>query len=122
MTWKVHSLLQREAAKQCYVGVYHADLTPHTKSAVYSQFKSAGSSLRCLIATVAFGMVCEISSHNYVLLVQYDILIRAWIFLTWRLLLYMEVQQQPVNCTRCVYRSPSLRENFFKYFFRENSC
>ena len=59
MAWRVHVLLQGEAAKQCYIGVYHADLTPHTKSAVYSQFKSAGSSLRCLVATVAFGMVCD---------------------------------------------------------------
>ena len=60
MAWKVHTVLQGEAAKRCYVGVYHANLTPHTKSAIYSQFKSAGSSLRCLVATVAFGMVCDL--------------------------------------------------------------
>lgn len=59
MAAKVYTTLHREAAKQHYVGMYHADLTSHSKSAIYREFKSAGSSLRCLVATVAFGMVCD---------------------------------------------------------------
>ena len=35
MAWKVYSTLHREAAKRCYVSVYHADLTSHTKSLLY---------------------------------------------------------------------------------------
>ncbi len=59
MAWKVYNTLHKDAAKQCYVGVYHADLTAHTKSAIHHEFKRAASSLRCLVATVAFGMVCD---------------------------------------------------------------
>lgn len=59
MAWRLYSHMQREAAKRCYVGVYHANLTQTTKSIVYQDFRSSGSSMRCLIATVAFGMVCD---------------------------------------------------------------
>lgn len=56
--WRVYSCLQKESAKRSYVAVYHASLTQTTKLAVYEDFRSSGSSLRCLVATVAFGMVC----------------------------------------------------------------
>lgn len=58
MAWKVYSYLQRVCARHSYVGVYHASLTQATKAHIYQEFRSGGSTLRCLIATVAFGMVC----------------------------------------------------------------
>ena len=39
------------------VGMYHASLTPTYKQSLQRQFSSNESSLRCLVATVAFGMV-----------------------------------------------------------------
>ena len=59
---KIAHTLQLSAAKN-YVGVYHASLTQHTKRAIQDAFSSAGSSLRCLVATVAFGMVCRIVTN-----------------------------------------------------------
>ena len=58
---KIAYTLQQSAAKKNYVGVYHASLTQHTKCAIQEGFSSATSSLRCLVATVAFGMVCRIA-------------------------------------------------------------
>ena len=57
VAWKVYHFLQGASATQCYVGMYHASLTQHTKSSIYCEFRSTTSSLRCLVATVAFGMV-----------------------------------------------------------------
>ena len=65
MAWKIYNLLSKQAAKHCYVGVYHSDLTTLTKSKIYDEFKSCSSSLRCLVATVAFGMVSNVSSLRY---------------------------------------------------------
>ena len=59
MVWKVYQYLQREALKRCYVGMYHASLTSTTKSAIYQSFVGTTYTLRCLVATVAFGMVCN---------------------------------------------------------------
>ena len=66
MAWKVYSFLQRESEKRCYVTVYHANLTQTTKSMVYQEFSSPSSSVRCLVATVAFGMVCGKLKNNIV--------------------------------------------------------
>ena len=57
MAWKVYSHLIGESVPRSVVDVYHASLTRETKSRVYLAFKHT-SSLKCLIATVAFGMVC----------------------------------------------------------------
>ena len=57
MAWKVYHFLQEAALKRCYLGMYHANLTSSTKSSVYQSFKGGSSTLRCLVATVAFGMV-----------------------------------------------------------------
>lgn len=64
MAWKVYSHLLRESVQRCYLGVFHADLTQATKSSVYQNFRSNGSSLKCLIATVAFGMVRVLGSYR----------------------------------------------------------
>ena len=57
MACKVYHFLQQAALKRGYVGMYHANLTSHTKSVVHRDFGGPSSSLRCLVATVAFGMV-----------------------------------------------------------------
>ena len=37
--------------------MYHASLTEHSKREIYIHFSSRFSRLRCLVATIAFGMV-----------------------------------------------------------------
>ena len=37
--------------------MYHASLTEHSKREIYKQFSSRFSQLRCLVATIGFGMV-----------------------------------------------------------------
>ena len=49
--------LQRSATQKHYVGVYHAALTEETKIFVRQNFSSRTTEMRCLCATVAFGMV-----------------------------------------------------------------
>lgn len=44
------------AAKSSFVGAYHASLTQQTKSHVQQQFQGS-SNMRCVVATIAFGMV-----------------------------------------------------------------
>ena len=57
MAWKLYSHLLGEGVSRATVEVYHASLTLETKSRVYQDFKG-NSGTRCVIATVAFGMVC----------------------------------------------------------------
>ena len=54
--YKLFSLLTDHALAKSAVGFYHASLTQTTKSHLVSMFQKQ-SDLRCLIATVAFGMV-----------------------------------------------------------------
>lgn len=51
---KVYTFLSKSAHRQ--VSMYHSSLTQNTKSKVQSSF-GYGGQLRCLSATVAFGMV-----------------------------------------------------------------
>ena len=37
--------------------MYHASLTERSKREIYIRFSSRSSQLRCLVATIAFGMV-----------------------------------------------------------------
>ena len=37
--------------------MYHASLTKETRQHTYMLFRDPGSQLRCIIATIAFGMV-----------------------------------------------------------------
>ena len=39
------------------VSMFHASLTDETKKSIYSKFTSSTSTLRCLISSIAFGMV-----------------------------------------------------------------
>ena len=49
--------LQKSAAQKHYVGAYHVSLTEETKFFVRQNFSSRTTEIRCLCATVAFGMV-----------------------------------------------------------------
>ena len=53
---KIYSFLILSAFKSAYVGLYHASLTEYTKSHLRQEFHRQVS-LRCLVSTVAFGMV-----------------------------------------------------------------
>lgn len=55
---KVYRLFLQYAPSKATVSVFHASLTPSTKSATVKIFQSFNSRLRILVATVAFGMVC----------------------------------------------------------------
>ena len=59
MAWKLYSHFLGEGVSHRTLDVYHASLTTGTKSRVYREFKSGSSCMKCLIATVAFGMVCS---------------------------------------------------------------
>ena len=58
--WKIFHMLQGASTKKEYVGMYHASISQNTKTALQHLFKSDDSTLRCLVATVAFGMVCTL--------------------------------------------------------------
>lgn len=53
---KVYLHLRKYARVKCLVTMYHSSLTPATKRDVQDKFKN-GDELRCLSATIAFGMV-----------------------------------------------------------------
>ena len=61
---KVHDLLSQTASVKSMVSMYHATLSDQTKRFLHQQFASHASDLRCLVCTVAFGMV----SYNVCLL------------------------------------------------------
>lgn len=56
---KVYCCLSKTARDKSSVSMYHASLTQATKAQVHENFKS-GSQLRCLAATIAFGMGMDI--------------------------------------------------------------
>ena len=58
VTCKVFSYLRKSAPQKHWIGMYHASLTEKTKVFMQRQFQNNESQLRCLVATIAFGMVC----------------------------------------------------------------
>ena len=54
---KLYVWLSQCAATKTCVNMYHASLTHTTKAHIQEEFSSAHASLRCLVSTVAFGMV-----------------------------------------------------------------
>lgn len=60
---KVFSFLKKASKAKHAVGVYHASLSELHKTFVQTTFQSSTSELRCLVATVAFGMVCKNKSQ-----------------------------------------------------------
>ena len=62
---KVYRFLSGSAYRKESVSMFHASLTQNTKQ---ERFQSSTCTFRCLVATVAFGMVCIfISSHWFLL-------------------------------------------------------
>lgn len=55
----VYDHLKSAAKSASFINVYHASLSDETKEHVYHSFSCVGSQLRCLISTVAFGMVSK---------------------------------------------------------------
>ena len=53
----IYCFLSYSAACREHVSMYHASLTEHSKREIYIHFSSRFSRLRCLVATIAFGMV-----------------------------------------------------------------
>ena len=54
---RIYQMLHQAAVKKEYVGMYHADLTKQTKLSMQQAFSGVQSNMRCLVATIAFGMV-----------------------------------------------------------------
>ena len=61
--YKVYKFLQTSAKHKHSVYMYHASQSVETKSFIQLTFKSTQTELRCLSATVAFGMVCTAHEH-----------------------------------------------------------
>jgi superfamily II DNA helicase RecQ len=57
----IYQYLKKVAKFHSYVGMFHASLKEETKRAVYDHFISPSSPLRCLLVTIAFGMVSTVS-------------------------------------------------------------
>ena len=57
-------LIAQAACSEEYVGIFHASLKQKTKSEIQHRFQLPSSTLRCLIATIAFGMVCKFNTLN----------------------------------------------------------
>ena len=74
---KVYHFLKAASMDKQSVGMYHADLTQATKSAVYQEFLHSSSVVRCLVATVAFGMVCSIYVYMYIICLIHVLTFRA---------------------------------------------
>lgn len=69
--------LRRAVKSSEFVTMYHASLSEETKQHVFSVFSSAHSQLRCLVSTIAFGMVGFL--HSFV--IDASVLsFRGWIF------------------------------------------
>ena len=82
---KVYSFLCKSAPRNT-VSMYHSSLTQATKRQVQADFKS-GTELRCLSATIAFGMVIGIKTCAVI--VTMIIIYRAWTYLILNLWLCM---------------------------------
>ena len=62
---KVYGVLNTAAYCSKYVGMYHASLTSQTKLIIRTDFQG-NTQLRCLVATVAFGMVYFNNNTNVI--------------------------------------------------------
>ena len=54
---KIYRLLS-SAHNRKSVGLYHADISKSNKTLTHHEFSRADSELKCLVSTVAFGLVC----------------------------------------------------------------
>ena len=59
---KMYGWLSQCAATKTCVNMYHASLTHTTKTLIQEEFSSPQADLRCLVSTVAFGMVHSVAT------------------------------------------------------------
>ena len=72
----IYKHLKKVAQVPHMVTMFHASLREETKKAVYTEFSSTTTTLRCLVATIAFGLVSTIcifinGHHEYIILILY---------------------------------------------------
>ena len=72
---KVHSFLSSVTTQKHSVMMYHASQSEETKSFIRFTFKSPSSELRCLSATLAFGMVCVCLCARHIPCKDYTIML-----------------------------------------------
>ena len=68
---QVYTMFRKMSSHKDLVSMYHATLSEETKSFLYQQFTSGHSDLRCLVCTIAFGMVSPQNSCMYILQCKY---------------------------------------------------
>lgn len=68
---KIFSLFAQASKHKSLVSMYHATLSEETKTFLYCQFTATQSDLRCLVCTIAFGMVSTVGKA--VVLYKYTI-------------------------------------------------
>ena len=61
---QVYSMLSKHAVNSKHVRMFHASMTPSTKKSCVIEFKSGVT--RCMVSTIAFGMVCYFITVNFV--------------------------------------------------------
>lgn len=66
VTCKVYDVLSKAIQNKHCVSMYHASLTPATKSHIHMAFQSG--TLRCLVSTIAFGMGMDIRDVELVVM------------------------------------------------------
>ena len=57
---RCYAMLSKRAVQRKYVGMFHASMAPMTKATRVVDFTNG--TIRCLVSTVAFGMVCTCTS------------------------------------------------------------
>ena len=62
---KIFNVLTAVSAYKSLVSMYHANLSGETKASLYNRFASVQSDLRCLVCTIAFGMVSNGMRRRY---------------------------------------------------------
>ena len=58
---KIYHLLSASVLNRKRVGLYHADISMQNKAFTHHEFSRADSDLKCLVATITYGLVCVIS-------------------------------------------------------------
>ena len=56
---KIYTMFMAVSSHKGLVSMYHATLSDETKAFLYRQFTARMSDLRCLVCTIAFGMVSK---------------------------------------------------------------
>ena len=70
---KVYGLLCASTHTRKGVGLYHAAMSKSNKLITHQQFSTSNSSIRCLVATIAYGLVYLYSSAQCCIIMVYSI-------------------------------------------------